>query len=71
VAKRIDSLYRPGARSPMWRKVKIRPRLEFVVGGWHPGERGRAGQLGSLLLGYYLDAARPYAGKVGTGVQGP
>jgi hypothetical protein len=71
VAKRIDSLYRAGARSPMWRKVKIRPRLEFVVGGWHPGERGRAGQLGSLLLGYYLDAARPYAGKVGTGVQGP
>jgi bifunctional non-homologous end joining protein LigD len=67
VAKRIDSLYRPGARSPMWRKVKIRPRQEFVIGGWHPGERGRAGQLGSLLLGYYEDAALRYAGKVGTG----
>jgi ATP-dependent DNA ligase len=38
-----------------------------VVGGWHPGERGRAGQLGSLLLGYYEDAALRYAGKVGTG----
>jgi bifunctional non-homologous end joining protein LigD len=67
VAKRIDSLYRPGTRSQMWRKVKIRPRQEFVIGGWHPGDRGRLGQPGSLLIGYYEGDALCYAGKVGTG----
>ena len=67
VAKRVDSRYRPGARSPMWRKVKVRPRQEFVIGGWHPGEAGRSGQLGSLLLGYYEHDSLRYAGKVGTG----
>jgi bifunctional non-homologous end joining protein LigD len=51
----------------MWRKVKIRPRQEFVIGGWHPGDRGRLGQPGSLLIGYYEGDALCYAGKVGTG----
>jgi len=29
----------------MWRKVKVRPCQEFVIGGWHRGEAGRSGQL--------------------------
>jgi bifunctional non-homologous end joining protein LigD len=75
MAKRTDSRYTPGKRNPAWRKVKVRPRQEFVIGGWHPGEGGRSGHLGSLLVGYYephAERARRgsglrYAGKVGTG----
>jgi bifunctional non-homologous end joining protein LigD len=67
VAKRVHSRYVPGSRSPLWRKVKIRPQQELVVGGWQEGEGGRSGQLGSLLLGYYEGTALRFAGKVGTG----
>ncbi len=38
MAKRIDSRYEPGRRSPAWRKVKIRGEQEFVVGGWSTGQ---------------------------------
>jgi bifunctional non-homologous end joining protein LigD len=69
MAKRLDSHYRPGKRSPSWRKVKVRPRQEFVIGGWQPGAGNRTGALGSLLLGYHNPTTGElrYAGKVGTG----
>jgi bifunctional non-homologous end joining protein LigD len=67
VAKRLDSRYEPGRRSQAWRKVKVRNRQEVVIGGWQPGEGGRSGQLGSLLVGYHADGRLVYAGKVGTG----
>jgi len=71
VAKRLDSRYEPGRRSPMWVKVKHSLRQEFVVGGWQPGEGGRTGSLGSLLVGYYDDEGKlVYAGKVGSGLSG-
>ena len=62
VAKRLDSIYEPGRRSHAWVKVKHTTEQEFVVGGWLPGERGRSGTVGSLLIGYYEgegDATRP------------
>lgn len=67
VAKRLDSRYEPGRRSPAWRKLKVRQRQELVVGGWQPGDRGRAGTLGSLLVGYHEGDELRYAGRVGTG----
>jgi bifunctional non-homologous end joining protein LigD len=67
VAKRVDSPYLSGKRSPSWVKVKVRLRQEFVIGGWQPGERGREGQLGSLLVGVYEEGNLRYCGKVGTG----
>src|SRR5581483_4920480 len=67
MAKRVDSPYLPGKRSPAWRKVKTRLRQEFVVGGWQPGEGNRRGRLGSLLLGVYDGGVLRYCGKVGTG----
>ena len=70
VVKRNTSIYVPGKRSTDWRKVKVRPRQEFVVGGWHPGERGLAGKFGSLLLGVHDGDKLRYAGKVGTGYTG-
>jgi bifunctional non-homologous end joining protein LigD len=71
VAKRLDSVYEPGRRSRAWLKVKNSLRQEFVVGGWQPGEGGRTGSIGSLLIGYYDDdGTLYYAGKVGSGLSG-
>jgi bifunctional non-homologous end joining protein LigD len=71
VAKRLDSVYEPGKRSPAWVKVKNSLRQEFVVGGWQPGEGGRSGSIGSLLVGYYDDDGKlHYAGKAGSGLSG-
>ena len=67
VAKRLDSAYQPGRRSPDWRKIKNVYRQEFVVGGWRRGERSRAGQIGSLLVGVHGPGGLAYAGHVGTG----
>jgi bifunctional non-homologous end joining protein LigD len=78
VAKRLDSPYRPGRRSGEWIKVRNWRRQAFVIGGWMPGEGGRSGRVGSLLVGYYdstpdeaRELERPpllvYAGGVGSG----
>lgn len=68
VAKRLDSIYEPGRRSPAWVKVKNHMSQEFVVGGWAPGKGSRSSTFGALLLGYYDDSGLlRYAGRVGTG----
>jgi len=78
VAKRLGSIYRPGRRSADWLKIPNRNAQEFVIGGWMPGEGGRSGQVGSLLVGYCdstPEEARGlgreqllvFAGGVGTG----
>jgi bifunctional non-homologous end joining protein LigD len=68
VAKRIDSVYTPGARSKSWLKVKLQQTDEFVVGGWQPGAGRRTNGIGSLLLGVpTADGGLRYAGNVGTG----
>jgi len=68
VAKRLDSRYEPGRRSAAWLKVKHYLEQEFVVGGWQPGEGARSGSIGSLLVGYHVDGALHYAGRVGSGL---
>ncbi|MGY2085412.1 non-homologous end-joining DNA ligase [Blastococcus sp. SYSU DS0539] len=68
VAKRLDSPYREGVRSPDWRKVKNFFTQAVVVGGWRPGQGRRAGTIGSLLVGVPDDEGRlVYVGHVGTG----
>ncbi len=71
VAKRETSRYDPGKRSPAWRKVKVVFRQEAVIGGWKPGEGGRSGQIGSLLIGVQGADGLDYAGHVGTGFTQP
>jgi bifunctional non-homologous end joining protein LigD len=73
MAKALDRPYEPGRRSSSWLKIKNGMRQELVVGGWMPGERGRTGSVGSLLVGYYDDSdtdrgALVYAGRVGSGL---
>jgi bifunctional non-homologous end joining protein LigD len=69
VAKRLDSPYEPGRRSGCWLKIKNRPSQDVVVGGWLPGEGGRARSLGALTVGVYDEPGGElrYAGRVGTG----
>jgi bifunctional non-homologous end joining protein LigD len=67
VAKRLASRYEPGRRSAAWRKIKNVFRQEVVIGGWKPGEGGRAGWIGSLLVGVHADGDLVYSGHVGTG----
>jgi bifunctional non-homologous end joining protein LigD len=71
VAKQRGRPYEPGRRSASWIKVPFRRRQDVVVGGWEPGQHGRAGRLGALLVGVYDRADPPrrlvYAGQVGTG----
>ena len=78
VCKRLGAPYRPGARSRDWLKIRARLGQELVIGGYMPGEGGRRGRVGSLLVGYWDSTpaeaesiSRPqrfvYAGGVGTG----
>lgn len=67
VAKRLNSGYLPGTRSPDWRKIKRLRQQEVVVGGWRPGKGVREGRIGSLLVGVGTSDGLAYAGRVGTG----
>jgi bifunctional non-homologous end joining protein LigD len=67
MAKRLQSRYEPGRRSSSWLKIKNHMRQEVVIGGWKPGEGGRAGGIGSLLAGVYADDQLVFCGHVGTG----
>jgi bifunctional non-homologous end joining protein LigD len=68
MAKRLSSKYEPGRRTTAWRKIKNVRRQEVVIGGWKPGEGGRAGWIGSLLVGVHdASGALVYSGHVGTG----
>lgn len=67
VAKRRDSRYQPGRRSDCWIKLKHVRRTSAVIAGWKPGDGGRSGRIGSLLLGVQGEAGLEFAGHVGTG----
>ncbi len=71
MAKRLESRYEPGRRSPAWRKIKVRQRQEVVVGGWQGGTGNREGLIGSLLIGYFEGDQLRYAGRVGSGFTWP
>jgi bifunctional non-homologous end joining protein LigD len=67
MAKRLGSTYLPGKRSPSWRKIKHRRRVEVVIGGFTRGDGNRAGSFGSLLVGRPTEQGLVFAGGVGTG----
>jgi bifunctional non-homologous end joining protein LigD len=67
MAKRLQSRYEPGRRSQSWLKIKNIHRQEVVIGGWKPGEGGRTGGIGSLLVGVQDEPGLVYSGHVGTG----
>jgi bifunctional non-homologous end joining protein LigD len=67
LAKRLDSPYLAGKRSPTWTKVKNVLTQEVVIGGWTPGTGHRGAAFGSLLLGIPSEGGLGYVGQVGTG----
>jgi bifunctional non-homologous end joining protein LigD len=67
VAKRTGSRYQPGRRSPDWRKLKLTNTQDCVILGWTPGQGGRSGSFGALLVGAYDDGELLWIGQVGTG----
>jgi bifunctional non-homologous end joining protein LigD len=68
VAKRTDSVYRPGIRSRDWVKLRFEHTGDFVVVGWEaPTGEDR---LSSLVLASWVDGTLVFAGKAGSGLTG-
>ncbi|GAC1480135.1 MAG: DNA ligase D [Candidatus Dormibacteria bacterium] len=66
VAKRRDSPYQPGGRSPDWRKIKAINEQEVVIGGFTKGRNSRK-HFGAILVGVYEDGNFVYIGHTGVG----
>jgi len=62
IAKRKESIYKPGKRSRAWLKYKINKVQPFVIGGYTPGN-----PFDALIVGYYEDDSLLYAAKVRNG----
>jgi bifunctional non-homologous end joining protein LigD len=68
VAKRADLPYRPGRRTPEWRKLKLRDEEDFPIVGYTRGE-GKRAKLGALVLGRREQDGLHWAGNVGSGLR--
>jgi bifunctional non-homologous end joining protein LigD len=66
IAKRKDSLYRPGKRTSDWLKIKARLQQEFVVGG-STAPKGSRKHLGAVVLGAYTNRTLRHYGYAGSG----
>src|SRR4051812_4700536 len=66
VAKRLDSIYKSGRRSPDWCKLKLVRHQTCVVGGWTE-PRGSRPFFGALLLGVQAPGGLQYIGHTGAG----
>lgn len=66
VAKHSMSLYKPGARSGQWLKIKNHVTQDCVIAGF-TAPRGSRKYLGSLVLGAYDNGTLVYIGHSGGG----
>lgn len=66
MAKRADSIYQIGTRTPDWAKIKVALRQEVVVAGYTAPRKTRK-FFGSLLLGVYEGEKLVYIGHTGSG----
>lgn len=66
IAKRADSVYKPGDRGGDWLKIKVQQRQEVVIGGYTKNDDSPK-VFSSLLIGVYGEGKLQYIGKVGTG----
>ena len=62
---------RPGRRGRTWLKIKNFLTQEVVVAGWRPGQGGRSGTFGSLLMGIPGPDGLRYVGRVGPASTAP
>jgi bifunctional non-homologous end joining protein LigD len=66
IAKRKDSLYRPGKQTSDWLKIKARLQQEFVVAGF-TAPKGSRKYLGAVVLGAYTKGKLHHYGYAGSG----
>jgi bifunctional non-homologous end joining protein LigD len=66
MAKKANSIYRPGERSGDWLKIKANKRQEMVIGGYTKN-KGTRKTFSSLLVGVFENGKLSYTGKIGTG----
>src|SRR5690606_4333447 len=66
IAKRKDSTYETGRRSPNWLKIKVNKRQEVIICGYTKNE-GTSKPFSALLAGVYENKKLVYKGKIGTG----
>jgi ATP-dependent DNA ligase len=64
VAKRRASFYEPGKRTGARVKLHLKPKQEFVIGGYRP----EGSTLELILIGYYERKKLLFAGKVRQGL---
>ena len=55
IAKRADSAYQFGLRTGLWKKIRINPSQEFVIG------------IDSIVVGFYKEKDLYYAARVRAG----
>ncbi|MGC2942219.1 MULTISPECIES: ATP-dependent DNA ligase [unclassified Brevibacterium] len=67
MAKRADSIYRPGKRTRTWVKLKHSSTRDVIIVGWRTGEGERSDSFASLLVAAHDDDGLHYLGRVGTG----
>jgi DNA ligase D-like protein (predicted ligase) len=65
VAKRANSIYEAGRRSPSWIKVRFSRRQEFVIGGYKPNPIN----FESVLVGCHIGRSLQFASKVRAGLR--
>lgn len=66
IAKRMDAVYQPAARTKDWLKIKAVKRQEVIIAGFTRNDDSPK-HFSSLLLGAYKDGKLEYVGRVGTG----
>ncbi len=66
MAKKPDSLYKPGLRTKDWLKIKTQRHQEVVIGGYTINEN-TSRLFSSLLTGIFENGEFVYTGSVGTG----
>lgn len=69
VAKRKESVYKPGVRSMDWLKIKHLQKQEAIICGFTEPRGGRK-RFGSLVLGAYTNGRIKYIGHSGGGFTG-
>lgn len=67
MAKKKDSIYKPGKRTDLWLKVKIQTTTDCLVIGYTKGQGDRSKYFGALHLAESQEGELVYRGKVGTG----
>ncbi len=66
MAKKADSIYKAGARTDAWLKIKVNQRQEVIITGYTQPRKTRK-FFGSLLLGVYDGDNLVYIGHTGSG----